>query len=530
MSNDPFRSEVNNQLMREARIGLTALAVMLGLFAYVAWFKIARPTRLPENVASAPIAQQVWPGQNAPESEPRTLSESFADLLDSTRRTFTSNNRSSDSRPEPRQSSPELAGNSESRAINPSDRSIYRDEGSELPSRVVTNASGSLPNPAEPLHGLLPVEPQPSSEVPAISASVPTTAQFATGLQSSPPEPRPLSTVPDDNVQLAQFQSDVPTDGLRPLVPAPNGLTTSGAESPLREPVLTQTPPDCGTFQPVSPQPPGTNVRSLVQPASAPPFQSGTVEETVHPLRSPASTVETDAGQTEYSGEPAPSIGINELRGPQSGRPVPAVDVATIPDVQRGHEGRLNPIRTAQQPVFENTFVRRESPQPLESATSGTVSEPARLQSAPELELSGGRTIYIIVEDDSFYSVAQSHYGDGRMFRALYAHNRQNVDSFEQPSPGLEISIPELSELVRLWPEHCPEDVLRNSRPASAASSRMYVTRDGDTLFEIARDHLGQASRYFEIMEINDVRLPREVHHLSSLPAGIRLVLPVEVQ
>ena len=73
MSNDPFRSDINNQLMREARIGLTALAVMLALFAYVAWFKITQPTKLPENVAAAPLATQVWPGQEQPREEPRSL-------------------------------------------------------------------------------------------------------------------------------------------------------------------------------------------------------------------------------------------------------------------------------------------------------------------------------------------------------------------------------------------------------------------------------------------------------------------------
>jgi hypothetical protein len=53
-----------------------------------------------------------------------------------------------------------------------------------------------------------------------------------------------------------------------------------------------------------------------------------------------------------------------------------------------------------------------------------------------------------------------------------------------------------------------------------------YTTRSGDTLFDIARDQLGQASRYLELLQRNADRLPSDTGHATRLPEGIKLLLP----
>ena len=102
---------------------------------------------------------------------------------------------------------------------------------------------------------------------------------------------------------------------------------------------------------------------------------------------------------------------------------------------------------------------------------------------------------------------------------------------------GTYITIPPADVLKEKFPDDCPpedsDNVLRNGRQgtARALSSRIYVTKEGDTLFGIARDRLGQAYRYLEIIEKNKAWLTaeavgEEVSDLTRLPAGIRLVLP----
>ena len=61
--NDPFRTETNHQVLREARIGLLILAVTLGVFSYVAYKRISGSgLDLPKHVLNAPVAESVWPG------------------------------------------------------------------------------------------------------------------------------------------------------------------------------------------------------------------------------------------------------------------------------------------------------------------------------------------------------------------------------------------------------------------------------------------------------------------------------------
>ena len=109
-----------------------------------------------------------------------------------------------------------------------------------------------------------------------------------------------------------------------------------------------------------------------------------------------------------------------------------------------------------------------------------------------------------------------------------------NVKTFDDVPAGTELQLPSKRELARRWPELCPRSEAGDSTTAQHAdatydarlSERLYITKKGDTLFDIAAKKLGQASRYVDIMAINDQRLPTQVSHLSTLKAGLKLVLP----
>jgi nucleoid-associated protein YgaU len=152
---------------------------------------------------------------------------------------------------------------------------------------------------------------------------------------------------------------------------------------------------------------------------------------------------------------------------------------------------------------------------------------PAQTISTNETEQENPRK-HLVLAGESFWSIAQSHYDDGRFFRALYEYNKQLVGSFENLVPGSTLATPPKTELARLWPELCPE-VKDSELVSTNIEDRIYVTRQGDTLFEIARQRLEQASRYLEIQQLNQTRLPDGINHLTPLPAGIQLVLPLDI-
>ena len=62
--------------------------------------------------------------------------------------------------------------------------------------------------------------------------------------------------------------------------------------------------------------------------------------------------------------------------------------------------------------------------------------------------------------------------------------------------------------------------------PANELAESVYQTIEGDTLFDIARSKLGQASRYLEILELNRDILPKNITHMAVLKTGIELELP----
>jgi nucleoid-associated protein YgaU len=131
---------------------------------------------------------------------------------------------------------------------------------------------------------------------------------------------------------------------------------------------------------------------------------------------------------------------------------------------------------------------------------------------------------YKIQRGDSFWTIAQVHYDDGRYFKALYKLNENRVDGFEKIGVGNKIQIPSLDDLQARFPALCPNTVLTQSHGTNKKTT--YETIDGDTLFDVARRLTGQASNYLELIRLNREQLPDDVTHLTRLPSGVSLRLP----
>jgi hypothetical protein len=150
------------------------------------------------------------------------------------------------------------------------------------------------------------------------------------------------------------------------------------------------------------------------------------------------------------------------------------------------------------------------------SADAASDSEPAQSRDA----------VYKTLQDEPLWDIAFRCYGDGRLFRALFEHNRAALQGLEILPQGTEIRCPPIEDLFLKYEAWIPEDFKQPLDGNPDAASRNYVVGEGDSLFSIAREQLGQASRYVEIWERNRERLRSGIDAMTILPAGTVLELP----
>ncbi|MGB1930402.1 MAG: hypothetical protein ACPIA2_07295 [Mariniblastus sp.] len=156
---------------------------------------------------------------------------------------------------------------------------------------------------------------------------------------------------------------------------------------------------------------------------------------------------------------------------------------------------------------------------------------------APDLDLSkklkpidgpSSLRIYKTEPGDTYWTISQKIYEDGRYFRALFRHNEVKHPEYKLV-PGLELNTPVKSELERMWPAECPRASVKETSSIGKSSSdanAYYVTSAGETLFGIARQKLNQASRFGELYQLNRDLIGSDVQADSPLRAGLKLILP----
>lgn len=152
---------------------------------------------------------------------------------------------------------------------------------------------------------------------------------------------------------------------------------------------------------------------------------------------------------------------------------------------------------------------------------------------------------YVVTEGDNLAVIAQKFYGaeEGnrkmnvmRIFRA----NRERLESPDEIHVGQELTIPPLPTLtpdkdkigsvlsgtVFEKVESIGKRWLSANRPKAgkAKQSRQYVVREGDSLWQIAAERLGDPSRYKEISKLNANILDDQ----DTLTVGMRLRMPAQ--
>jgi nucleoid-associated protein YgaU len=158
--------------------------------------------------------------------------------------------------------------------------------------------------------------------------------------------------------------------------------------------------------------------------------------------------------------------------------------------------------------------------------------ESTKQYSAEHFGHAGGT--YEIQPNDNYWVISEKVYGTGAYFKALAEHNRGKVAQPNKLRVGDTISTPTIVQLEKDHPDLCPKpsrrETVRNraslaSTHGSYAGGRTYEVQEGDTLFDIARNELGKASRWAEIYDINREALGKDFDYLTP---GMVLSLPAK--
>ena len=551
---DPFAPKSNSSVLRDAQVGLLLVAVLLGLFVYVAYYRITGQGRpLPEHVRMAPIAEAVWPhappepptheAPHSPQSNlvvaPHHVAPRRATNPVSPAHTIASASSAPIRKPfsvRPVPAAPirtdrhvtpvdfqKVATNKETQQAKPSsgsgfrvgekidatkireqDPSTYKNVfgggGKPLTTKIVkpkielpvsdpavlenkiTEPAAMPPAKKPNLNSFQPVTPvsgQPSKQLPDVKAFEPIKAVDEIKTEFNP----------------SVGVNSVGTNDLRPdanqprMVPSQPAVYSTPKHSEPRE-AKNSFQPLGGSFQPAIKQP---------------------VKE---------QAVAKQQVTNQFDLRPQQDIAKSNQKMPLPvAQKLPAADMASnvAPPNGQAFQGFGKKLRRSQPQV--------PPPSPAAPSASPAFKAPEKNQN-----------VYVTKHGDSFWSIATEHYGDGRLFDALYRWNRERTESYDDLPEATELEIPHKTDLVRRWPDLCPQDDTPTQAQSfddqtvadydASLTERLYTTRKGDTLFEIAANKLGQASRYVDIMAKNDQRLPSNVNHSVPLKAGLKLVLP----
>lgn len=136
--------------------------------------------------------------------------------------------------------------------------------------------------------------------------------------------------------------------------------------------------------------------------------------------------------------QPAASPSTGQARAPDL--LTPPEDAAPMPPALAGTASRFAPPSG---PVEPATFAAA----PLETAPTDDRRPPVVVPGSSHLVATG----------DSWWSVAEAAYGDGRFYRALFAWNRA-LDPKVALLPGTRLEIPPLPRLQAAWPKLLPRE------------------------------------------------------------------------
>ena len=328
--------------------------------------------------------------------------------------------------------------------------------------------------PPRPAPRPLPPAPVARVDAPAPVAKVDAPAPRPQALPQASPRPAPVAGKPapppvaprrssrrEKTILLAMLGTlagaFVGVLSMKLLVPrAPNGAgpdiqlesVGSGAVDLVDPPVLTALPPTAA----IPPDP----FRSLGLPPAAPGDEK-TASYSGEP--SAGDGPDHDAAAVDADRDDAALAAGRYSRRPASDRltPIAATDLAPIPADAKPPASRFagNPLRapgeappSTQRPAFASAPDRSD---PREGVVPTAAIRPLDPRSARgDAAAPSAGSGYVVQEGDTWWSVAESTYGDGRLYKALFAWNR-TLDPRVSLAPGTRLELPREEQLRAAW-------------------------------------------------------------------------------
>jgi nucleoid-associated protein YgaU len=199
-----------------------------------------------------------------------------------------------------------------------------------------------------------------------------------------------------------------------------------------------------------------------------------------------------------------------------------------------GAESRAEPVTAA--------------PAQSQPAEPVTQAKPVTVKTAPET--------YVVQSGDTLAAIAKNFYGPEQgnklsNIEAIYQANRKTLSSMDNLQVGQKLTIPPLSsagssppantltgsnfvKIDTIGQRHNTVDTAKpaaaTSKPAKATKAdttkpvRIYVVKEGDSLWEIASEQLGDGNRYKEIVKLNSNILSSE----DDIQIDMKLKLPAK--
>ncbi len=205
-------------------------------------------------------------------------------------------------------------------------------------------------------------------------------------------------------------------------------------------------------------------------------------------------------------------------------------------------ERQVQPVERAVEPVGyekgekEQSFAGGQQLPDIQAARPRPVEEKQKVR-VERIEPPKAKT-YVVVEGDILATVAQKFYGPVEGNRKvnvdkIFAANKNVLESPDSIYPGQKLVIPPLSvstenTVSKTLDSPLLEEVTSIGRRhlANLSGSKekvsSYTVVEGDSLWKIAADKLGDGNRYMEIYELNKSIMPNE----HTVFVGMRLRLP----
>ena len=508
---DPFADKSDKKLQREIQMWMAGLMCLLVAFLYLSFKRMMGPgDEIPAHIYQSGVAQVAPPLEH--DSNPPAQLD-LPQLKQTP--TIPSGRFSADKKPV----SPPASKHQAQPPVQPS----YDFPNHRKPAETFTKAVPKIgqatehPQPTRKNNITLPL-PTLAPSIKANAAAAVNESSEAIGRRRARELAAITSGLPKrlNHIQssIQQASADLPiehTSKLHATPPHDNGFVASTLPEPaIALPTLS---PEKSSYERIPAQP---VVAKLIQakPIQLKPSIATPTFEGSKPLK-PLRTPKVPSSLAEF--QPAKASPRSNSFQPQKA-PVPTAPVSPLPAFKPLRDAKPSPAQFQQEKfaaVTPSVVSKSEILTPkLDDRPSKNEIQKQPVSTSKQ---------HIVEAGDSFFTIAQQHYGDGQWFRALRLANQQVVTERQGLQPGMSLSIPATDELARRFPDQALQTEAQ--RPTEA-ERRIYVTQAGDTLFDIARRKTGQGSRFSEIIKHNQFSLPSQIRASDQLPADLRLVLP----